>query len=168
VCCGKLGCVKGGRGEPAAKPAAPSPGKMQEELSGQPASEEGVAETPDPEGIKARKSLLELFDFCGSGDYEKAAEYIVYRGPDETRKWKSVCDYGNAEEKKQVEGVCGRIKGYLTISDRFELGQFTTEEESEGKWLVWEVIFFAGEKKEKVYFAFLQVGERYAVGDIDD
>jgi hypothetical protein len=50
---------------------------------------------------------------------------------------------------------------------RAEFARFSEEEEEEGSWRVWELIFHKGETKCAVRFGLLRAKGRYAVGDID-
>jgi hypothetical protein len=122
-------------------------------------------EVSDAEDVK--QALLELFRHCHSGEYEKAAGYIVYRGSDKTSAWKRTCSYADPDEKGQVEEVCSAIKGFLQEGGNPQFLEFTTETESEGQWLVWKVRFEAAGGPEEIFFAFLRLGEVYALGDID-
>jgi hypothetical protein len=116
---------------------------------------------------KVKERLLELFNLCKAGEHDKAAAYFVYRGPDKKREWKDVFKARDPQERKAVEGYCRRIKGYLDQSTGYGFGEFTISRESEGEWNVWEFIFKRGEQSRKVYFAFLKVKGKYAIGDID-
>jgi hypothetical protein len=141
------------------------------------ASVEEVSETAEPpeprpaerltprEGVKRR--IEELFGLCEAGDLEKAAGYVVYRGDDPARRWKTVCTLGSEEEREAVAEVCQAISGLLSESDSYEFEDFETEAESEGTWYVWEVAFTRGGEKMDVAFAFLEVEGTYALGDID-
>ena len=61
-----------------------------------------------------------------------------------------------------------RIKGYLDESTGYTFEKYSTEEESEGVWCVWEVMFEReNEEPKKVYFCFLDIDGEYAIGDID-
>ena len=110
--------------------------------------------------------LNKLFVLCFTDNYKAASKYIVYRGADTTRKWKDVYNFENEDEKKEVISVCKEIKSYLEEGGDYELTDFTEEEESEGVWYVWLVEFKKGTHK-KVHFAFLKIGKKYALGDID-
>lgn len=134
----------------------------------------GPAEPPEPrpaqrltpkEGV--RKRIEELFCLCEAGDLEKAAGYVVYRGDDPARRWKTACTLGTEEEREVVAEVCQAISGLLSESDSYEFEQFETEAESEGTWYVWKVAFRRGGEKMDVAFAFLEVEGTYALGDID-
>lgn len=114
-----------------------------------------------------KKRLLELFDRCKVDDYAAAAPYIVYRGPDKEREWKDVAHYDQPQEQKGIISVCRRIKRYLLMSDGYDFGRFTVDDESEGVWHVWEVFFKTSAGRETRYFAFLKIKDQYTLGDID-
>jgi hypothetical protein len=119
----------------------------------------------DDAGEKVADRLRKLFVLSFSDNYKSAAKYIVYRGSDTTRVWKDVYNYSNNEEKEAVIDVCTRIKSHLIEGGEYELIEFKTEKESEGKWYIWEVEFKNGNVKR--YFAFLKIKGKYALGDID-
>jgi hypothetical protein len=110
--------------------------------------------------------LHKLFILCFTDNYADASKYIVYRGSDTSRAWKDVYNYDNENEKNAVKEVCIRIKNYLEEGGDYELTDFTEEKESEGTWYTWQVEFSKGSHK-KVYFSFLKINKRYALGDID-
>jgi hypothetical protein len=110
--------------------------------------------------------LQKLFVLCFTDNYKTAAKYIVYRGDDTSRAWKDVYNFSNEEEKKAVIDECTKIKHFLETGGDYELTDFTEKEESEGTWYTWQVEFQKGDKK-KVYFSFLKIGKKYALGDID-
>jgi hypothetical protein len=113
------------------------------------------------------QSILTLFMMCELGNLEKAAGYVVYRGDDPERRWKSVCTLGTEEESEAVEEVCGAIREMLASSDSYATGAYETETESEGTWHIMEVIFTRGDETQTVIFAFLEIDGVYALGDID-
>lgn len=117
------------------------------------------------EEVKAR--LTELFDLCRRDDLDAAAAYFVYRGPDDSRKWKDVYHASDSMERAEVKDICLRIKSYLDTSDGYEFGAIKVEREREGEWHALEVSFRQGNEKKKAIFAFLRIKGRFAIGDID-
>jgi len=115
---------------------------------------------------KVGDRLHKLFILCFTDNYKDASKYIVYRGSDTSRIWKDVYNYENEDEKKSVVDICKRIKSYLEEGGDYELSEFTEEKESEGMWYTWLVEFKKGSHR-KVYFSFLKIGKKYALGDID-
>ena len=124
-----------------------------------------LAFTQDETSEKVADRLRKLFVLSFSDNYKVAAKYIVYRGSDSTRIWKDVYNFSKTDEKDAVIDVCTRIKNHLIEGGDYELTEFKTEEESEGKWYVWEVVFKNGNVKR--YFAFLKIKGKFALGDID-
>jgi hypothetical protein len=110
--------------------------------------------------------LVQLFELAKTDNYEEAATYIVYRGDDDSRKWKDTCNFKNENEQKYVTEVCRDIKYLLAGGGDYTFGKFKTETESEGTWYIWEVKFSKGETK-SAYFAFLYIKNNYSIGDID-
>ncbi|MBW2260541.1 MAG: hypothetical protein JRG91_01105 [Deltaproteobacteria bacterium] len=161
-----LGLAACGARAPQAEPVAPLDAPVPVPPVSPEAPEPGPAGPPSvDEAVKQR--IEELFMLCKSGDYDEAAGYLVYRGEDELREWKTVHDYSTEEGKKAAHGVCNRISATLSASDSWEFEDFETEEESEGLWLVWEVVFWKGGQRQVVIFAFLEVEGVIALGDID-
>lgn len=126
-----------------------------------------VASTEGDKAEAVREALLQLFRHCQGGEIEKAADYVVYRGSDEMGAWKRTCNYADPDERNQVEGVCAAIRDFLKEGESPEFLEFETETESEGEWLVWKVRFKKSGGAEEAWFAFLRVGDGYALGDID-
>ncbi len=167
--CGIQGC--GGKTKketappPASEETAPeeaAPAQPEEPPAAEPETKEPLAKD---EAVK--QAALKLFEHCKNGENEQAAAYIIYRGKDVDRKWKSVYRYDVEEEKKPVDEICADIKQMLSASSSYEFKQFETETESEGEWCVWEVEFQMASGADKAYFAFLRIRDSYALGDID-
>jgi len=117
----------------------------------------------------ARWAMEKLIGICGSDDWSGAADLVAYRGDDPARRWKDVCDYSVPDEKQHVDDACSFIAGLLQAPGYagHEFVEFWRDEESEGEWLVWVVVFDYGQETEQVVFASLAIGGSYALGDID-
>jgi hypothetical protein len=123
--------------------------------------------TGDPK-MDSKAAANTLFGFVKESDFKSAAPLIVYRGKDEARKWKTVCDYSQAEEKSQVDKTCSKIRGMMRDLDHQEFGSYLTETESEGTWHIWEVSFFYTDGTDQtVILAFLEINGVMALGDIE-
>ena len=116
---------------------------------------------------KVQDQLEALFTACQAQDYATAAASIVYRGNDEARRWKDVSNYEAEEEKSYVDRVCKEIRDLLAGSDSYDWGEYLEEAESEGVWHVQAVRFEKGVQRQERHFAFLMIGEVFALGDID-
>lgn len=152
--------------------------KAAEEEEAKKAAEKERVSGGDPVEVAVKKTLQELLHICKNVDFSdpkttevgmfyKAAPYIVYRGKDKVRKWKEICDYSKPEDKKGVDQVCYRINSSVNQDSNYKFGSFRKEKESEGVWHVVEVLYSKKGTPKKAYFAFLKIGERYALGDID-
>jgi len=101
------------------------------------------------------------------GFFYKAAPYIVYRGKDQKRKWKELCNYNNAEDKKGVDEICYKINETVNRDSNYKIVRYSTKKESEG---LWHVLFVSYKKKgveKHAIYAFLKIGDRFGLGDID-
>ncbi len=123
----------------------------------------------------AFKELLSISKNVDFGDPEtktlgmfyKAAPYVVYRGSDKKRAWKTTANYSNAEEKKGVDEVCIRINETVNRDKDYLITKYLTEKESEGTWHVLMVSYKKNGVEKKAAFAFLKIYNRFALGDID-
>ena len=123
-------------------------------------------------------SFKELLSICKNVDFGdpetktlgifyKAAPYVVYRGADKKRAWKTSANYSNAEEKKGVDEVCIRINETVNRDKNYQIIKYLTEKESEGTWHVLMVSYKKNGVEKKAAFAFLKIFNRFALGDID-
>jgi hypothetical protein len=101
------------------------------------------------------------------GVFYKAAPYIIYRGDDKKRAWKSFANYSNAEEKKGVDEVCTRINESVNRDSSYKIVKYITEKESEGIWHILMVSYKKNGTEKNAAFAFLKIGKRFGLGDID-
>ena len=136
-----------------------------------------AAQTP-ADSLKVVKTMKALLAICKSvdlndpkttslGAFYKAAPYIIYHGDDKQRAWKEVCNYANADDKKGVDEACYIINQTIGLDANYRVVKYTTKKESEG---LWHVLFVTYKKKavqKKAIYAFLKIGDRFGLGDID-
>jgi hypothetical protein len=137
------------------------------------------AQTSKSDSALVAKTLHELLFICRSvnfkdsqviklGTFYKAAPYIIYRGDDKKRAWKVMSDYTNEYERKGVDDVCERINRTANQdSSGYKIIKYFTEKESEGIWHVLMVSYKKKGAEKSAAFAFLKIGNRFALGDID-
>ena len=121
------------------------------------------------------KSLLHIcktVDFADPktqelGMFYKAAPYIIYQGNDKKRAWKEFVNYTIAEDKKGTDEVCTRINETVNRDSSYQIIKYHTEKESEGLWYILIVSYKKKEVEKKAAFAFLKIGTRFGLGDID-
>ncbi len=123
-------------------------------------------------------TLKELFTVCRAVDFKdpqsielgvfyKAARFIVYRGEDKARAWKEVANYRKEEDKKGVDEICLRINGTVNRDTGYHIIKYLTEKESEGTWHVLIVTYNKQGVTKQATFAFLKIGDKFLLGDID-
>lgn len=136
------------------------------------------AQNKKADSVATAKTLMSLLAICKNVDFTdtnttklgifyKAAQYIIYQGNDEKRKWKSFANYHEAEDKKGVDQVCTRINESVNRDSSYSIVKYFTEKESEG---IWHILLVNYKKKgieKKSAFAFLKIGNRFGLGDID-
>lgn len=101
------------------------------------------------------------------GTFYKAAPFIVYQGSDEKRKWKDAANYQNVKEKEQVDQVCFKINQTVNQDSSYRIVGYRKEKESEGEWHLLLITYVKKGKERKAVFAFLKIGDKYLLGDID-
>jgi len=136
----------------------------------------GTAQTSPSDSTQVVKTLKELLNICKI-DYadpntgtagKNAAQYIVYRGENKSRKWKEFADYSKNEDKQGVDQICLRINSSINLDKNYEIIQYLSETESEGKWHIIIISYNQNGTKKQAAFAFLKIIGRFALGDIDE
>ncbi len=115
---------------------------------------------------EVKQTLFTIFELSKENKYEQLAPYLVYRGNDEQRKWKDICNLNHPDEVEQLKLLSKEINRLHQISEP-KFVEFIQQEESEGKWYVWKLEFKNDTKTRPAYFAFLKINGQYAIGDID-
>lgn len=130
------------------------------------------------DSIQLAKTLNELVTICRTvnfadpkvkelGAFYKAAPYIVYRGDDTKRAWKVFSDYTNEYEKKGVDDICESINRTANQDSAYKIIKYITKKESEGTWHVLTVSYKKKGVERTALFAFLKIGNKFGLGDID-
>lgn len=138
----------------------------------------GVAQGVKKDSAEVVKTFLELCSISKTvdiydpetisrGRFYKAAPFIIYRGDDKKRNWKDFTDYNNTAEKKRVDGICERFNRTVNLDSGYTISKYFTETESEGTWHVLMVAFNVNSTEKTAAFAFLKIGDRFGLGDID-
>jgi hypothetical protein len=137
------------------------------------------AQSNKTDSVQLAKTLHELLMNCRTvdfadpnvstmGTFYKAAPFIVYRGEDKKRAWKVMADYTKADDKKGVDAVCERINRTVNQdSIGYKIIKYQTEKESEGTWHILMVTYKKSGVDKSAAFAFLKIGNKFGLGDID-
>ncbi len=118
------------------------------------------------EAEQVKGVIHQIFELCKEEQDIRLAEFIVYRGDDQERRWKDVCNTSDPNDMERVRSIRRRIQKKI-IPYKYEFIKFITEEESEGQWYVWELKLTKGDQTKKIYLAFLNIQGEFALGDID-
>ena len=103
----------------------------------------------------------------GTNMFYEATPYVVYNGKNKKRAWKDFANYNQPEEKERVDKICYRINGSVNQDSSYKIIKYISDKQSEGVWHVLVVSYIKDGKKIEGAFAFLKIGERYGLGDID-
>jgi hypothetical protein len=101
------------------------------------------------------------------GKFYKAAVYVVYRGTDKKRKWKDFVQYENGEERMETDRLCKRVIRSVILDNNYKVTKYFIEKEFEGTWHVLIVNYKIDKNEYQASFAFLKIGKRFGIGDID-
>ena len=137
-----------------------------------------TAQNKKSDSLTVATTFKELLSIChnvdfndpkvqDSGMFYKATPYIIYRGKDQRRNWVDFTNYKNADEIERVDGVCTHINKVLPPDNSYTITKYFTEKESEGVWHVLMVTTKIKSVDKELAFAFLKVGSRFGIGDID-
>ena len=136
------------------------------------------AQNKKADSTAVAKTLTELLSICKNVDFNdpkttelgtfyKAAPYIIYHGTDEKRAWKTFANYSNADEKKAVDFTCLRINNSVNKDSAYTITKYISEKQTEGTWHVLMITYIKNGAEKKAAFAFLKIGSKYGLGDID-
>ena len=96
-------------------------------------------------------------------DFESFAQQIIYRGDDESRRWRSGVDLSDSLEKQQANNFMKKVSRHIENCNNYETGEILTERESEGVWIV--LPMKCGNKI--ISFAYLRVNNKLMLDDTD-
>jgi hypothetical protein len=112
-----------------------------------------------------RKNIQELSSkliaAAKSGNLNEFGQHLVYRGDVESRRWRTVLNLNDSTERKQAAELMQQVQRYMDGCDKYETGNFVTERESEGVWIVWPMN--CGNKI--VTLAYLRINGKLLLGD---
>ncbi len=122
--------------------------------------------------LKSLLNVCKTVDFADPktqelGIFYKAAPYIIYQGSDKNRAWKEFVNYSIAEDKKGTDEICTDINETVNRDSSYQIIKYHTEKESEGVWHVLMVTYKKKGVEKHAAFAFLKIGNRFGLGDID-
>ena len=124
--------------------------------------------TDSADAVIVLKKLLKIYkEDNAASDKVNLAPYIVYKGTDEERSWKSTCNYNKEDDKKRVDEMFVKIKKSIRLGSNYTIIHYLTEKESEGVWHVLVTELKKDGELQHVAYAFLRLGNKFYLGDIE-
>jgi hypothetical protein len=106
----------------------------------------------------------QIMEYVRTGNGEKLAPLLVYRGNDAARRWQDSCSFANAEDKDYIEPFIQSNAALAQQCKTMTFGKLRSDRESEGIWFVLPVT--CGNRQK--IFAFLYVKGAFRLGDVDN
>ncbi len=117
-----------------------------------------------PEFKKEIESLSnKLTAAAKANNLDEFGQHLVYRGDDENKKWRTAVNMSDSVEKQQAAQLMQRLNKGLENCSNYKTGNFVTERESEGVWIVWPMD--CGDKI--ITLAYLRINGKLLLGDTD-
>lgn len=113
---------------------------------------------------KLKERVEVLLSVIPEEDPSMFGNFCVYRGDDETRKWKDRVDNYKMDEMQHAISWKMKLNKALTNCPEFGYEKYLSERESEGVWIVQPILCANGVK---IYFAFLEIKGELLLGDIE-
>lgn len=150
---------------PAETPDSPAAAESPDPVPA-PSSETAPASSPED---RAAATIRDAVETCRSEDWAGATAHFAYRGDDESRKWKDTWDPADEKERLRAKAGCDELLygAFPETDSRYELGELSVEEESEGTWYVQEVSFPEDSDTAPIVVALLEVDGKMVIGDVD-
>ena len=121
-------------------------------------------ETQKPDFKKSIEDVTrKIISDVKENNIESFAQQIIYRGNEESRRWRSGVNINDSLEKRQAEEFMQKVSRHIEKCEAYETGEIMTERESEGVWIV--LPMKCGDKI--ISFAYLRVNNKLMLGDTD-
>lgn len=98
-----------------------------------------------------------------ANNLEEFGNHLVYRGNDESKRWRTALNMKDSLEHQQAAELMQRLNRSLENCSNYKTGNFVTERESEGVWIVWPLD--CGDKI--ITLAYLRINGKLMLGDTD-
>lgn len=113
---------------------------------------------------EVKMQLDSLVSYIKNKATESFAENTVYKGEDPKRKWNAANNPASPEELKAGKEMMEEFKKAFSECNHKEFDTFRGDKQREG---IWYVYTYACGASKKIHLAFLKIGAKYALGDID-
>lgn len=98
-----------------------------------------------------------------ANNLDEFGQYLVYRGQDESKLWRTAANMGDSSERRQATQLMQRVSRNLENCNNYKTGNFVTNRESEGVWITWPLD--CGDKIVTLHY--LRVNGKLMLGDTD-
>jgi hypothetical protein len=126
---------------------------------------------PEPvtlDGKPVQAALDSILHHARQGDCEGMAPWLVFKSGNTAETWKRSLRYNDDEEQLAIEKECAKLQVLVTGLQDYSYVEFASTQDAEGEWLIWKVkLNYQDGENEASTFAFLKVGDRYLLGDIE-
>jgi hypothetical protein len=108
-----------------------------------------------------KSALNNLFSYSKSKAYDKAALLIAYDGEDKNRSQKESYNPANKDELNQAKRKCKEIAALIELSNKYEVGKFSTSTLDGKEVYSIDVNFISGEQKLLKTYTFIKAVNGY-------
>jgi hypothetical protein len=116
--------------------------------------------------LEFKKNIEELstkiVDAAKAKNLDEFGKHLLYRGDDISKQWKTALNMNDSSERSQAAQFMERFNRGLGNCSSYKTGNFVTERESEGVWIIWPL-----DCGDKIFtLAYLRINDRLMLGDI--
>lgn len=117
-----------------------------------------------PEFKKSVNELsAKLIEAAKANNIDEFGQYLLYRGDNERKKWKTPLNLNDSLERRQALDLMRRVQGNIEQCDNYQTGNIVTNREAEGVWITWPMN--CGNKI--VLLSYMRVDGKLLLGDTD-
>jgi hypothetical protein len=103
-----------------------------------------------------------LVEAAKANNLDEFGKHLVYRGNDQSKQWKTALDMTDTSERSQAAQFMERFNRNFGNCSSYKTGNFVTERESEGVWIIWPL-----DCGDKIFsLAYLRINDKLLLGDI--
>jgi hypothetical protein len=119
------------------------------------------------DSLAVTKTFNALLQACKAGDGAKASLYILNTRSESDRAYKTFADYSDPNDKEAVDKWMKVINRDILGAQQYQVKMYVTNKESEGVWHILMLSCKANGKTYTIGAAFLKVGDKFGLGDLD-
>jgi hypothetical protein len=119
------------------------------------------------DSLAAVKTFRALLEAVKAGDAVKASANILNTNPDSKKAYKAFANYSDPGDKLAVDKWIKIIRRDILGAQQYSITAYESNKESEGVWHMLMLSCTGNEKTYTIGVAFLKVGNRLGLGDID-